>query len=71
MARVLIIVALALLAAGCRQDNDTTGSIDNCPVRLAKNYNPRNLDQCVSACRSCDHGTVTTCTTSCRLKGAI
>lgn len=47
-----------------------TGSINQCSARTG-NYSPRMLDQCVNACISCDRGTITTCTTACRLKGAL
>jgi hypothetical protein len=48
---------------------DATGSINQCPARN-HNYSPTNLAQCVNACMSCDAGTIITCSTSCRLKGA-
>jgi hypothetical protein len=28
------------------------------------------LEQCMDVCIKCDHGVTTTCSTSCRLKGA-
>jgi hypothetical protein len=49
---------------------EVTGTINHCAAR-AGNYSPRNLDQCVGACISCDRGTTITCTTACRLRGAL
>lgn len=49
---------------------EVTGSINFCTARSG-NYSPLNLDQCVNACISCDHGTMVTCSTACRLKGAL
>jgi hypothetical protein len=67
-AALAVIVAFGLVA--CSPESETTGSINNCAKDLFANYSPRVLDQCVAACRKCDHGTTTTCTTSCTLKGA-
>ena len=69
--RVLAVIFFGLMLTACGQEQqDITGSTNACPVRLDSLYNPRNLDQCVNACKSCDHGTMVTCTTSCTLKGA-
>ena len=69
--RVLAVFILALLTAACGQEQqDITGSTAACPARLYSAYNPRDINQCVNACKSCDHGTTVTCTTSCTLRGA-
>jgi hypothetical protein len=65
-----LVVVLAFGLCACSPESETTGSINNCAKDLFANYSPRVLDQCVAACRKCDHGTTTTCTTSCTLKGA-
>jgi hypothetical protein len=65
-----LVFALAFGLVACTPESETTGSINNCAKDLIANYSPRVLDQCVAACRKCDHGTTTTCTTSCTLKGA-
>ena len=65
-----LIVVLALGLVACSPEGETTGSISSCAKDLIANYSPKMLDQCVAACRKCDHGTTTTCTTSCTLKGA-
>jgi hypothetical protein len=66
---VLGVFALGALG-GCSPDPDTTGAISNCVRDLFPTYNPKIMDQCVNACKKCDRGTTTTCTTSCTLKGA-
>lgn len=60
---------LAVLAA-CSQDADMTGSVASCANKLYSPFNPKNLDECVNVCLSCERGTMITCSTSCRLKGA-
>jgi hypothetical protein len=67
-AALIVVMAIGLVA--CSPENETTGSINSCATNLFANYSPKILDQCVAACRKCDHGTTTTCTTSCTLKGA-
>jgi hypothetical protein len=66
----LLALVLACAAASCRGDEETTGSVNKCATDLFPSYNPRRLDQCAAVCRACDHGTTTTCATSCTLKGA-
>ncbi|WP_027550764.1 hypothetical protein [Bradyrhizobium sp. Cp5.3] len=67
--RVLAVILLALMTAACEPEQDITGSTAACPVRNYS-YNSRDMNQCVNACKTCDHGTTVTCTTSCTLKGA-
>ncbi|OAF15034.1 hypothetical protein [Bradyrhizobium neotropicale] len=67
--RVLAVILLALMTAAGEPEQDITGSTAACPVRNYS-YNPRDMNQCVNACKTCDHGTTVTCTTSCTLKGA-
>lgn len=67
-AALVVILAFGLVA--CSPEGETTGSINSCAKDLIANYSPKILDQCVAACKKCDHGTTTTCTTSCTLKGA-
>jgi len=68
--RFVFVIIIALMTAACDQEQDITGSTTPvCPLR-AYSYNPRDMNQCVSACKTCDHGTTVTCTTSCTLKGA-
>ncbi len=68
--RFVAVILFALMTAACDQEQDITGSTPPvCPLRNYS-YNPRDMNQCVSACKTCDHGTTVTCTTSCTLKGA-
>jgi hypothetical protein len=68
VAKISVLGVFAL--GGCSPDPDTTGAISNCVRDLFPTYNPKIMDQCVNACKKCDRGTTTTCTTSCTLKGA-
>ena len=70
MKHFVVLMTLAFLFSACSPEAETTGSISSCAKELVPNYNPKVLDQCVAACRKCDHGTTVTCTTSCTLKGA-
>ena len=66
----LLALSLACAVASCTAEDDTTGSVGKCATDLFPSYNPKMIDQCVAACRTCKHGTTTTCTTSCTLRGA-
>lgn len=68
--RLLAVILCALMTAACNQEQDITGSTPICAMRNQSSYNPRDMNQCVSACRSCDGGTPVSCSTSCTLKGA-
>jgi hypothetical protein len=68
--RALAVIILALTVAACEPEQDITGTAAACPVRSYSTYNPKDMNQCVNACKSCDHGTMVTCTTSYTLKGA-
>lgn len=65
----VLIIALALALVGCHKDEVTT-SVRSCAAKLYSPYNPSELTQCVDVCNKCERGTATTCSTSCRLKGA-
>jgi hypothetical protein len=74
MRKVAILGAAALALAGCwpSSEPEVTGStpVSNCASNLYSGFNPKIMEQCVNACIKCDRGNVTTCTTSCTLKGA-
>ena len=70
MRKVAILSAAAFLLSGCWPDSEVTGSTNSCAANLYSQFNPKVMDQCVNACIKCDRGNVTTCTTSCTLKGA-
>ena len=62
--------AVVLMAAACSPAEETTGSVNECIALNFPSYNPKAMDQCVAACKECQNGVTTTCTTSCTLKGA-
>lgn len=63
-------VVLATAVASCSPDQDVTGTANSCATGLYTNYDAKKLDQCTDVCIKCNKGTVTTCSTSCGLKGA-
>jgi hypothetical protein len=56
MKRFAVLVALAFVVAGCSPKAETTGAISNCAKDLFPAYNPKVMDQCVTACKKCDRG---------------
>lgn len=69
--RLLAVILFALLTAACDPQQDITGSTPSlCALRSHSAYNPRDMNQCIAACKTCDNGNTVTCTTSCTLKGA-
>jgi hypothetical protein len=70
MRAIIAIVLSAAALAACTPDNDVTGSIGNCARKLYSPFNPKDMKQCVGACIACERGVITTCSTSCTLKGA-
>jgi len=68
--RLPAVMILALTMAACNQEQDITGSTPVCAMRNYSSFNPRDMSQCVAACKACDRGNTVTCTTSCTLKGA-
>ena len=69
MRNIIAIVLSAAVLAACKPDNEVTGSID-CATKLYSPYNPKDMKQCVAVCLACQRGVMTTCSTSCTLKGA-
>jgi hypothetical protein len=71
--RVIIAILLSAAAlASCtpESNNDVTGSVSDCARKLYSQYNPKDMKQCVAVCIACERGVMTTCSTSCTLKGA-
>jgi len=60
----------ALLLTCCSNEPEYTDQQRFCIARLYKDYDAKQMSQCVNVCTSCMAGTTTTCTTSCNLKGA-
>ncbi len=69
-------VALICMLTACGPDPDpattatATATYNACAAKYYSEYNARNIDQCIRVCTACERGTVGTCSTSCRLKGA-
>ena len=70
MRAIIVIILSAAALASCTPENDVTGSVGNCARKLYTPFNPKDMKQCVAACIACESGVVTTCSTSCTLKGA-
>jgi hypothetical protein len=72
MRTILAIMLSAVVLAACNPDSndDVTGAIDNCARKLYSPYNAKDMKQCVAVCLACQRGVMTTCSTSCTLKGA-
>lgn len=64
-----IVLAMLLPLAACSPD-PTASSISRCIASNFPSYNPKDREQCISACIKCEKGVTTTCATSCSLKGA-
>ena len=62
---------LACLTAGCwPEQTPPPATVSQCIANTFPSYNPKDKDQCITACIKCERGVVTTCATSCSLKGA-
>jgi hypothetical protein len=70
MWRLATLAAAASVAISCSPNAKVTGSTNKCANDLYPSYNPKALDQCMAVCIKCDRGVTTTCSTSCKLKGA-
>jgi hypothetical protein len=71
MRRFAVLIATALVMVSCSPAEDVAESIHaKCANELFAAYNRKVMNQCVAVCIKCDHGTTTTCSTSCTLKGA-
>jgi hypothetical protein len=70
MWRFAVLMAAVSFVVSCSPDVEVTGSTNKCATDMYSSYNPKALDQCVAVCIKCDRGVMTTCSTSCTLKGA-
>jgi len=65
------LTALAIGLASCSQEQvGYTDAERKCIAQRFTDYDAKRLSQCVDVCRACLNGTVVTCNTSCKLKGA-
>ena len=67
--RIALLLGAAVVVASCSAASEAP-SLNQCAASLYRSYNPKALDQCVAVCLKCDHGTQTTCSNSCTMKGA-
>ena len=66
-----VLLGVLCSVAGCNNDtSDPAAEGLKCARRLYADYNPKNMKQCVDVCISCERGSMTTCSTSCTMKGA-
>jgi hypothetical protein len=71
--RAVALMLMPILVLSCSQEtghNAQTEEQRSCISRLYPNYNVRQLEQCMRACKSCMGGNTVTCSTSCKLKSA-
>jgi hypothetical protein len=57
--------------AGCWNDaSDPDAKSLQCAKKQYADFNPKIMKQCVDVCIACERGNMTTCSTSCMMKGA-
>jgi hypothetical protein len=66
---LVILIPLAVLAA-CSREPEFPAPPSQCLASINPPYDEKVFDRCVAGCIKCENGVVTTCSTSCRLKGA-
>ena len=65
-----LFILAATLLADCSAEPEYSDQQRACIEKHYKEYDAKQLGQCVNVCKSCMGGSTTTCTTSCNLKGA-
>jgi hypothetical protein len=66
----VVLLGLLCSVAGCNNDTSDPAKVQQCASKRYADYNPKNMKQCVDVCIACERGSVTTCSTSCTMKGA-
>jgi hypothetical protein len=66
----VVLIAIAICVASCSQEVEYSDQQRACIAQRYREFDARNLSQCVDVCKACMTGTTVTCTTSCKLKGA-
>lgn len=64
-----LLIAAVTIMASCSKEPEYTDRQRACIAERYSKYDATRFDQCVDVCQQCLAGTVTTCTTSCKLKG--
>ena len=67
---LIVLTASAIGLASCSQEVEYTDQQRACITQRYKDYDARQLSQCVNVCKACMNGNTVTCNTSCKLKGA-
>ena len=67
---LIFLMAMAVGLAACSQETDYSDQQRACIAQRYKEFDARNLNQCIDVCKACMHGNNVTCNTSCKLKGA-
>jgi hypothetical protein len=68
---LLASLSVACALAGCNNEaSDPSSKAMQCAKQHYADFNPKNMQQCVDVCISCERGSMTTCSTSCTMKGA-
>jgi len=65
-----LLIAFALALGSCSEQPEYSEQQRVCISQHYRNYDAKNLGQCVDVCRACMNGNIATCNTSCKLKGA-
>jgi hypothetical protein len=67
----ILLAGFAVGLGSCSEEQpDYTEQQRVCISHRYNAYDPKHLSQCVDVCKSCLSGTIATCNTSCKLKGA-
>jgi hypothetical protein len=64
------LLASAVVVANCSKEPEYTDRQRACIAQRYATYDATKFSQCLDVCNACMSGTTTTCTTSCKLKGA-
>jgi hypothetical protein len=73
LAGLLLLACFAVGLSACSDDRDQPAYTEQqrlCIAQRYNNYDPKQLKQCLDVCKTCMNGSVITCNTSCKLKGA-
>jgi hypothetical protein len=67
---LILLGAFSVSLGSCSEEPEYSEQQRVCISQRYKKYDPKHLDQCVDVCRACMSGTIATCNTSCKLRGA-
>ena len=67
---LIVLVAVAASLAACSKEAEYSDQQHVCIAQRHKEFDAKNLSQCVDVCKACMNGNIVTCNTSWKLKGA-